>query len=123
MNVNAYVVKGFPLIEPILLNLLLAKCPLPYTDKYIDPHDEIAEQTTGPNNKMAAPVASVHPGQSHLSYAFSVYPMNGSCSQMIMLLTSLSKTLLASYSSNVSEVEPPFCEHRCINSNTQREGD
>ena len=29
--------KRFLLIEPILLNILLAKCHLPYTAKYIDP--------------------------------------------------------------------------------------
>ena len=37
MNVKASLAKKFPLIEPILLYLLFAKCPLPYTSKYTDP--------------------------------------------------------------------------------------
>ena len=36
-----------------------------------------------------------------------------------MLLTSLSKALLASYSSNVAEVEPPFGEHHQMDANTR----
>ena len=78
---------------------------------------------------MATPEASVYPVGSRLFYAFAIYPMNERCSQIcskrIILLTSLSKTLFASYSYNVVEVELPFCERRRMGSNThaQREGD
>ena len=41
-----------------------------------------------------------------------------------MLLTNLSKTLLASYSANIAEVELPFCDrhHMGYNTHTRREG-
>ena len=54
-------------------------------------------------NKMAAPEASVHPVKNRLCYYFAVCPTSESysqtCSSRIMLLRSLMKILLASYSS------------------------
>ena len=54
-------------------------------------------------NKMAAPVAAVHPVKNHLYYYLSIYPTNENCSQRrlrgIMLPRNLIKILLASYSS------------------------
>ena len=73
------------------------------------------------DNKMAAPETSVHLGQNGLSYAFAIYLMTERFSQIcsIRIMLRTSKTLLASYSSNVAEVEPTaFCEGHHIGSNT-----
>ena len=57
---------------------------------------------------MATPEASVHPVKNRLCYPLAVYAINESCSQRcsrrIMMLRNLIKILVASYSSNVTEL-------------------
>ena len=67
------------------------------------------------DNKMAAPVASVHPVRNRLCYHFSLYQTNESCSQSVsrrrMLLRRFNKCCLRVTAQNATEAERPFYEH------------
>ena len=65
-----------------------------------------------PDNKMAAPEASVDPVRNHLCYHFSLYQTNESCSESVsrrlMLLISFDKSCLRVTAPNVTEAGRPF---------------
>ena len=67
-----------------------------------------------PDDKMAAPMASVHPVRNRLRYNFFLYQTNESCSQCVsrrlMLLRRFNKSCLRVTGPNATEAERPFYE-------------
>ena len=71
-----------------------------------------SRKKNGSDNKMAAPVASVHPLRNRLCDHFSLYQTIESCSQSvlrrIMLLRSFNKSCFRVTAPKVTEAERPF---------------